>query len=111
MLDNTIAEIFLAKLKESRTIKSGITCDEVASATRVSSETISTRSGTLLSLRSHDLRERVRCVARRSVALDKEGGAKGRLGAVEAVTLQGRLISAEELSRFKGDFGLRKKES
>lgn len=111
MLDNTIAEIFLAKLKESRTIKTGITCDEVASATRVSSETISTRSGTLLSLRSHDLRERVRCVARRSVALDKEGGAKGRLGAVEAVTLQGRLISAEELSRFKGDFGLRKKES
>ena len=111
MLDNTIAEIFLAKLKESRTIKTGITCDEVASATRVGSETISTRSGTLLSLRSHDLRERVRCVARRSVALDKEGGAKGRLGAVEAVTLQGRLISAEELSRFKGDFGLRKKES
>lgn len=50
-------------------------------------------------------------MARRSVVLDKEGGAKGRLGAVEAVTLQGRLISAEELSRFKGDFGLRKKES
>ena len=111
MLDNTIAEIFLAKLKEPRTIKTGITCDQVASATRASSETIHRPPGTLLSLQPHDLRERVRCVARRSVVLEKEGGAKGRLEAVEAVTLQGRLISAEELSRFKGDFGLRKKES
>ena len=42
--------------------------------------------------------------------LEKECAIKGRLEAVEAVTPQGRLISAQELSRFKGDFGLRKKE-
>ena len=49
-------------------------------------------------------------MARRSVVLEKECAIKGRLEAVEAVSPQGRLISAREMSRFKGDFGLRMKE-
>lgn len=59
----------------------------------------------------HDLRERVRCLARRSVVLDTQGlESKGRLEGVEAVTPQGRVVSAEQLSTYKGDFGLRRSE-
>ena len=56
------------------------------------------------------LEERVKCVARRSAVLNAEGlEMKGSIDAVEAINPYGTLVSAGELSTYKGDFGLRKK--
>lgn len=106
-LDGNIVEIFLIKLKESRPLTPGVMCNEVANA--VPLEVTPARPEPA---RPQDLRERVRCVARRSVVLDTQGlETKGRLRGVEAVTPQGGLISGEQLSTYKGEFGLRKKEA
>jgi hypothetical protein len=104
-----IVEIFWSKLDEGP-VKTGVTCDEVANAVPSSVESMREQLESVLPL-LHDLRERVRCVARRSVALDTQGlESKGRLEGVEAVTPQGRVVSAEQLSTYKGDFGLRRSQ-
>jgi hypothetical protein len=106
-LDTVIVEIFRLKL-DSSIVKTGVTCDSVATAVKSSLESTPRELESALPT-PHDLRERVRCVARRSVVLITPYGEeiKGKLAGVKAVTPQGKVMTGEQLSTWKGDFGLR----
>lgn len=97
----------MTKLNDGRSTRTGVMCSEVVAAIL----SMSSLARTELAL-PPDLGERVKCVARRSAVCNAEGlEIKGAIDAVEAINSHGTLVSAGELSTYKGDFGLKKKSN